>query len=93
MNAYKSDIVLGQRYRDRITGLEGVATSVHFYMNACEQVILTYAHDGEVKTLSADAVDLNHVPEADPTITVGRPQGRDQAGRAGARSAVTSMTP
>jgi len=55
---YKSDIVLGQNYRDKTTGLVGNATSVHFYKNACERVVLTYLHDGDIKDASFDAVDL-----------------------------------
>lgn len=37
---YRSDVVLGKRYRDNQTGLEGVATSLHFYEHACERVTL-----------------------------------------------------
>lgn len=58
---YESDIVLGERYRDRLHGLEGTAESVHFYRNACERVVVTFVHDGELKTESFDAVDLVHV--------------------------------
>ena len=58
---YQSDIQLGERYRDTTTGVEGTAISVHFYKNACERVVLTYYHDGEVKEFSFDAVDLVHI--------------------------------
>lgn len=56
--AYKSDIVLGERYREKRTGLEGTATSVHFYENACERVVLMYLHDGDIKEASFDSVEL-----------------------------------
>lgn len=55
---YRSDIVLGHKYRDASTGLEGTAESVHFYKNACERVVLKYLHDGDLKDASFDAVDL-----------------------------------
>ena len=59
--AYRSDIVLGERYRDRLHGLEGTAESVHFYRNACERVVVSHIHDGEIKTETFDAVDLVHI--------------------------------
>jgi hypothetical protein len=37
---YKSDIVLGQKYIDKQTGFEGVATSTTFFQHACERVCL-----------------------------------------------------
>lgn len=61
--AYKSDIVLGQKYRDTITGYEGVATTVTFFLNACERVGLeSYdAERREVKTEVFDSPRLVHV--------------------------------
>jgi hypothetical protein len=61
MTNFKSDIKLGERYRDRITGLEGTADSVHFYRNACERARLVHLHDGEIKEAYFDAPDLIHV--------------------------------
>lgn len=59
--SYESDIVLGEKYREKYTGLEGTATSVHFYQNACERVVLMYLNKGDIKEASFDAVDLTHV--------------------------------
>ena len=59
---YKSQIKLGEKYRDRTTGTVGSAISIHFYKNACERVVLTYLHDGDVKEFSFDAMDLEHIP-------------------------------
>lgn len=61
--SYKSDIKLGERYRDTQTGFEGVATSVHFYQHACERIALeTYdAERKEVKDAIFDAPRLQHV--------------------------------
>jgi hypothetical protein len=56
--AYESDIVLGEKYREKRTGLEGTATSIHFYENACERVVLMYLHDGDIKEASFDAVEV-----------------------------------
>ena len=61
---YESDIVLGNDYQDKTTGLKGNATSIHFYKNACERVVLTYLHDGDIKEASFDAVDLTLVTPA-----------------------------
>lgn len=38
MTSYKSDVQLGERYRDEQTGFEGVATTVTFFQHACERV-------------------------------------------------------
>ena len=35
------DITLGKRYRDRVTGFEGIATARTEYLHACERVCLT----------------------------------------------------
>ena len=40
---FRSDVVMGDRYRDPLTGFEGVATGVTFYLHACERVTLEYA--------------------------------------------------
>lgn len=71
---YESDIVLGERYRDRLHGLEGTAESVHFYRNACERVVVAFVHDGELKTETFDAVDLVHV-DTERTATSPRTGG------------------
>lgn len=69
MTTYRSDIVLGDQYRDRDTGLIGVVQSVHFYRNACERVIINYLHDGDIKEASFDAVDLIHVDTEKPATS------------------------
>jgi hypothetical protein len=63
---YTSDIVLGERYRDRDTKIEGVADSVHFYRNACERVVLKWPHDGEIHEASFDSVELERVSTGEP---------------------------
>lgn len=39
-NSFKSDIKLGERYKDTQTGIEGTATAVSFYQYGCERVNL-----------------------------------------------------
>lgn len=75
----KTDIILGERYRDTVTGLEGVATAVTFYLHACERVSLEFTKDGEVKFESFDAPRVEQVATgAIPTVTrTGGPGGRE----------------
>jgi hypothetical protein len=59
--SYGSDVKLGERYRDPQTGIEGVATSIHFYQYACERVTLEMvAKDGELKEYTFDAPRLEN---------------------------------
>lgn len=75
----KSDIKLGDRYRDPLTGLEGVATSVTFYLHACERVTLEFVKEGELKWESFDAPRLVHIEsQTQPRTTrTGGPGGRE----------------
>lgn len=53
---YRSDIKLGEKYRDVQTGLTGTATSVHFYQHACERVSIEgLKADGELVEYAFDA--------------------------------------
>lgn len=60
MTSYKSDVQLGERYRDEQTGFEGVATTVTFYQHACERVCIeTYdAARQEIKEAVFDSPRL-----------------------------------
>lgn len=75
----ESDVKLGDRYRDPLTGFEGVATAVTFYLHACERVSLEFVKDGEVKYESFDAPRLVHVPSGTQPTTdrTGGPGGRE----------------
>lgn len=57
----KTDIILGDRYSDPLTGFEGVATALSFYLHACERVSLEYVKDGTIKYESFDAPRLVHI--------------------------------
>lgn len=78
---HKSDVILGDRYRDPLTGFEGAATAVTFYLHACERVSLEYVKDGEVKYESFDAPRLLHIQsETQPRATrTGGPGGRESS--------------
>lgn len=59
---YGSDIELGKRYRDPQTGIEGVATSIHFYQYACERTTLEFLKkDGELMENTFDSPRLECV--------------------------------
>ena len=83
---YRSDIELGESYREKSTGLIGKAVSLHFYEHACERVTLRYLHDGDIKEVGFDAPELEHVGTG-RTPTQQATGGPERA--TGARSAVT----
>lgn len=76
---YQSDVILGDKYRDPLTGFEGVATAATFYLHACERVTLEYVKDGEIKYESFDAPRLiPYYAETQPQTTrTGGPGGRE----------------
>lgn len=58
---YRSDIVLGDQYREKSTGLVGKAVSLSFFEHACERVVLRYLHDGDMKEAGFDAPEVESV--------------------------------
>jgi len=58
---FESDIVLGEKYRDNQTGIEGTAVGVHFYQFGCERVSLESVNKGEIKEYGFDAPRLTHI--------------------------------
>lgn len=57
--SYGSDIKLGEKYVDRQTGIEGVATAMHFYQHGCERATLEFVKsDGELQEITFDAPRL-----------------------------------
>lgn len=61
---FESQIKLGERYRDTVSGYEGTATAVYFFLHACERVLLEQwsSANAELKELSFDAPRLVHLP-------------------------------
>lgn len=60
MKKFKSEVILGDKYRDSLTGFEGPATMVTFYLYACERATLEFIKDGEIKYESFDVQRLIH---------------------------------
>lgn len=60
-NAFKSDIKLGERYKDTQTGIEGTATAVSFYQYGCERVNLEAVVEGKIEEYGFDAPRLTHI--------------------------------
>lgn len=79
---YRSDVVLGERYRDTQTGIEGVATSLHFYQHACERVTLeaVSVKSGELVEYAFDAPRLVAVKAPDEPVRQQRTGGPARPG-------------
>lgn len=72
--SYKTDIKLGEKYKDEQTGIEGVATAIVFYQHGCERADLELVVSGEIKTYGFDAPRLTHV-ETGKVATTARTGG------------------
>lgn len=61
-HTYKSDLKLGERYKDKTTGLEGHLVAIHLYEHACERGTLRYVNgQQDVTEATFDAPELVHV--------------------------------
>jgi hypothetical protein len=76
---YRSDLHLGEKYRDQATGVEGALTAIHFYEHACERGTLRYVN-GQKDVIEAtfDAPELVHVATDKPAHST-RPGGPNRA--------------
>lgn len=76
---HSTDIVMGDEYRDSVTGVKGTATSVTFFLHACERVTLEFMREGKLAYEVFDAPRLIHVEtEAVPKVTkTGGPGGTE----------------
>lgn len=61
----ESEIKLGERYRDTITGFEGVAVGRHEYLHGCTRITLQELTGGDIKEFSFDAPALEAVESRD----------------------------
>lgn len=61
-------IVLGHKYKDVVTGIEGTATVVYIHLTGCDQVALSHMVKGEQKWLTVDVTRLEgiEVPDGRP---------------------------
>ena len=85
---YETDIVLGERYVDKQTGIEGTATAVHFYQYGCERVNLEAVVEGKIEEYAFDAPRLTHKAtdrQATTTRTGGPDKHRDSGRPTGMR--------
>ncbi len=81
MNENKATIILGDRYRDRVHGTEGVAVGNYHYLTGCSGVSLEWRDEktGEIKNETLDVVRVEWVSSpAEPIIS-----GKDLAGTPG----------
>lgn len=83
MTSFKSDIVLGDKYEDKQTGITGTAVSVHFYQFACERVALEVVNNGKIQEYFFDAPRLTHTVtgKAAEVTKTGGPQRSVPSGR------------
>ena len=61
MTTFTTDIVLGDKYEDKQTGIKGTAISVHFYQYACERVAIEAVIEGKIEEYYFDAPRLAHI--------------------------------
>lgn len=80
---YESDIILGDRYVDEQTGIEGVASSIHFYQYGCERVTLEAVVAGKIEEYGFDAPRLTHkeTKQRATTTRTGGPEKFADTGR------------
>jgi hypothetical protein len=69
MTDFTTDIELGKRYKDGQTGIEGTATSVHFYQYACERVAIEAVIEGKIEEYYFDAPRLTCM-DTDEQVTM-----------------------
>lgn len=55
------DVLLGQEYKDVVTGYKGIATSKHEYMNGCTRYTLEAKMDKDGKIPDSLAVDIQQL--------------------------------
>jgi hypothetical protein len=85
MSTYTADVVLGERYRDDQTGIEGTATAITFYQHGCERVSIETVVAGKIEEYGFDAPRLTHTDTSQRVMSSGRPGGAQPAvGRPGA---------
>ena len=64
---YKSDLTLGDEYRDKGTGIQGKLVAVVFFEHACERGTLRYLDTNrQVQEVAFDAPELIHVASEQP---------------------------
>lgn len=79
---YRTDIIVGDKYVDKQTGIEGTATAVCFYQFSCERVSLEAVVEGKIEEYQFDAPRLTHIAtQKTATVTRTGGPGRGATGR------------
>jgi hypothetical protein len=64
-------IELGQKYRDKVTGFEGIATGIHEWLTGCTTVTITPCVDKDGKRVKDEGFDVNRLELVpDPPVRV-----------------------
>lgn len=66
---YETDIVLGERYRDTQTGIEGVATAITFYQYSCERVCLETVINSKIEEYYFDVERVENMATMERATT------------------------
>lgn len=83
-HTYKSDLKLGEKYKDKTTGLAGHLIAIHLYEHACERGTLRYVNgQQDVTEATFDAPELVLISTGEVAKST-RTGGPDRA--SGARS-------
>lgn len=65
----ESKIKLGKKYRDELSGIEGIAISKHEYIHGCTRIALQWVKDGELKSEVFDSPGLVDVAVEEKVTT------------------------
>lgn len=84
-NSFESEVVLGKRYRDAQTGIEGVATAIAFFQYGCERVTLEAVIEGKIEEYSFDTPRCVEVETGVRPTTEKTGGPRNQPSRTGLR--------
>ena len=64
MTTFQTDVVMGEKYRDPKTGIEGFVVGIHFYEYGCERVTLqTVNSQEEINDYGFDAPRIERVSD------------------------------
>lgn len=72
-------VKLGKKYRDSISGFEGIATARYTFLHGCERILLEggIGEDGKVRDLVVDEQRLTDTPKATSGGPMPGPPPRD----------------
>lgn len=71
------NIILGKRYKDKVSGFVGIATSKHEYLNGCIRISLTPTVDKDNKPQDPQSYDYQELELVDDGVQVVEPEKRN----------------